>query len=255
MKMYKEFIPSPINYIQTTTTIVLILTGLYLAITVLLNKNYLSIGLQKISPNNFHIIIKVICVIIGLAAIYQLVLTPSHTFLTFLDRTVLPPSILLLSEQKDTNVEIKIDAPGAIKVVYWAAKEDDGKVIMDPQDAYGDYENVGISAVKKDRAILKLKCPTTYKVMKGRKQLPKHVHFRLIYANGVLSEVRTLKLDTQCPDKISKNIEKIEVTDNDDNNHKKHNNNYDNDDNDNDDNDNDNDDNDNDDEDQYEEDN
>jgi hypothetical protein len=205
MKMYKEFIPSPINYIQTTTTIVLILTGLYLAITVLLNKNYLSIGLQKISPNNFHIIIKVICVIIGLAAVYQLILTPSHTFLTFLDRTVLPPSILLLSEQKDTNVEIKIDAPGAIKVVYWAAKEDDGKVIMDPQDAYGDFENVGISAVKKDRAILKLKCPTSYKVMKGRKQLPKHVHFRLIYANGVLSEVRTLKLDSQCPDKITKN--------------------------------------------------
>ena len=209
--MYKEYTPSPLNYIQSATTLLLILAGLYLGITVLLNKNYLSIGLQKVSPNNFQVIIKVICVIIGLAAVYQLVLTPSHTFLTFLDRTVLPPSILLLSEQKDTNVEVNIDAPDAIKVVYWAAKEDNGKVIQDPQDAYGDFENVGIAAVKKDKAILKLKCPTSYKVMKGRKQLPKHVHFRLIYANGVLSEIRTLKLDNQCPTKITKKINKVEA--------------------------------------------
>jgi hypothetical protein len=107
------------------------------------------------------------------------------------------PIIMLLSEQANTNVELKIDAPrDAIKVVYWAARSDTGKVIDNPQDGYNKFENYGIAEVKNNVAILKLNCPNSYKVgKKFKKQLPKHVHTRFVYENGVLSEVNTIKLD------------------------------------------------------------
>jgi uncharacterized membrane protein YuzA (DUF378 family) len=194
--MYKSQEVSPLNNLQLITTILLIFGGLYLGINALLNKNYLSVGLQHITPNKYLLILKIIYVIIGLAAVYQMFLTPSRTFLTFLDKTVMPPSLLLLSEQADTNLKLKIHADGAIKVMYWAANEDHGKIINNPQDAYDDYENIGISAVKNGVAILKLKCPTAYKVK--NKVLPKHLHYRLVYANGVISDIKTVKLTEYC---------------------------------------------------------
>lgn len=192
--MYKEV--SPLNNIQLVTTILLIVGGLYLGINAILNKNYLSAGLRHVAPNKYLLILKIIYVIIGLAAVYQIFLTPSRTFLPFLDKTVMPPSLLLLSEQADSNLKLKIHADGASKVMYWAANEDKGKIVNDPLDAYDDYENIGISAVKNGIAILKLKCPTAYKVK--NKVLPKHLHYRLIYANGVISDIKTVKLTEYC---------------------------------------------------------
>lgn len=194
--MYKIHEVSPLNNLQLSTTVLLIFGGLYLGINALLNKNYLSVGLQRIAPNKYLLILKIIYVIIGLAAVYQIFLTPSRTFLPFLDKTVMPPSLLLLSEQSDTNFKLKIHADGAIKVMYWAANEDRGKIVNNPIDAYDDYENIGISAVKNNIAILKLKCPTAYKVR--NKVLPKHLHYRLVYANGVISDIKTVKLENFC---------------------------------------------------------
>lgn len=194
--MYKSQEVSPLNKFQLITTMLLIFGGLYLGINALLNKNYLSIGLQNIAPKKHLLILKIIYVIIGLAAVYQIFLTPSRTFLPFLDKTVMPPSLLLLSEQAGTNLKLKLHADGAIKVMYWAATEDRGKIIKSPQDAYDDFENIGISAVKDDVAILKLKCPTAYKVK--NKVLPKHLHYRLIYANGVISDIKTVELTEYC---------------------------------------------------------
>jgi hypothetical protein len=194
--MYKSQEVSPLNNLQLITTILLIFGGLYLGINALLNKNYLSAALQHVAPNKFLLILKIIYVIIALAAVYQIFLTPSRTFLPFLDKTVMPPSLLLLSEQSDSNLKLKLQAEGAIKVMYCAAHEDQGKIINNPQDAYDDYENIGISAVKNGIAILKLKCPTAYKVK--NKVLPKHLHYRLVYANGVISDIKTVKLEEYC---------------------------------------------------------
>jgi hypothetical protein len=116
-------------------------------------------------------------------------------------KTVFPPSLLLLSEQAQTNATVNVNAPQAIKVAYWAAHADEGNVETEPMKAYDKFENVGVTAVKDGKATLKLKCPTSYKVNKGKIKLPRHVHYRLIYDNGVISEVLTAKLEDQCTTK------------------------------------------------------
>jgi uncharacterized membrane protein YuzA (DUF378 family) len=190
--------PSPINYSNKTALIILILAGFYLGIIAITNKNYLIEILSRTSPNNYKLIIRFIYVVFGLASLYLLVVNPLYTFLPFLDKTVLPPSLLLLSEQADTNTQIKVYAPGAIKVAYWAAKEDKNEIIDNPYDAYSSYENVGVALVKDEYATLKLKCPSKYKVVNSTLLLPQHVHFRMIYENGVLSEVKTMNLEKNC---------------------------------------------------------
>ena len=187
---------SPLNRYQMIATILVIISALYLGMTALTNRNFLGLILEKTIPSQKQLILKILYIIFGLAAVY-LIFSPSHTFLPFLDKTVMPPSIMVLSEQGNTNVELKIHAPEeAIKVVYWAARADTGKVINNPYDAYDKFENYGIAAVKNGEAILKLNCPNSYKVGKfTKKQLPKHVHMRFVYENGVLSEVLTKKLD------------------------------------------------------------
>ncbi len=187
---------SPLNKYQMVATILVIISALYLGITALTNRNFVTMLLDKVIPSQKELILKILYIVFGLAAAY-LIFSPSHTFLPFLDKTVMPPSIMVLSEQGNTNVELKIDAPEeAIKVVYWAARADTGKVINNPYDAYDKFENYGIAAVKDGKAILKLNCPNSYKVGKVmKKQLPKHVHLRFVYENGVLSEVKTQKLD------------------------------------------------------------
>ncbi len=187
---------SPLNKYQMVSTILVIISALYLGITALTNRNFVTMLLDKVIPSQKELILKILYIVFGIAAVY-LIFSPSHTFLPFLDKTVMPPSIMVLSEQGNTNVELKIDAPEeAIKVVYWAARADTGKVINNPYDAYDKFENYGIAAVKDGKAILKLNCPNSYKVGKiMKKQLPKHVHLRFVYENGVLSEVKTQKLD------------------------------------------------------------
>jgi len=187
--------PSPLNKKYIFGLLILILIGLNVGLTGLLNKNLLLSGLFKLTNN--PTIIRGVYIIIGILTIYLLFFVDYHTLLPFLDKTVLPPSVLLLSEQPDTNVKIQINAGNAIKVVYWAAHTDNKQVEPNPWVAYGDYENVGIAAVNEGKAILKLKCPTSYKV-KGYKVLPKHLHYRLIYDNGVLSEIKTVLLNDKC---------------------------------------------------------
>jgi len=187
--------PSPLNRAYLICLVILLIVALNIGLTGVFNKNLLLTGLTKLTTN--PAIIRAVYIVIGLIAIYLIFFVDYHTFLPFLDKTVLPPSVLLLSERPDTNVELEINGEGAVKVVYWAAQPDKGQVIDDPYTAYGDYENVGIAKVENGRATLKLKCPTAYKV-KHSKVLPKHLHYRLIYDNGVLSEVRTVKLNDKC---------------------------------------------------------
>ena len=193
--------PSPMNYTHQVSILVVIIAGLYLGLNAIANKNFLMEVLVKVTPKNYRTIIRILYLIFGIAALYLVAFTPSYTFLPFLDKTVLPPSLLLLSEQANTNAEVKVEAPNAIKVVYWAAEEDEKKIIEDPYKAYGKYENIGVAAVKSNVAILKLKCPTQYKVGVPKTTLPRHIHFRLVYENGVLSEVKTISLEKQCGDK------------------------------------------------------
>jgi hypothetical protein len=177
---------SPLNYIYVI--------AICLVLVASLKAGYYGIC----SKTKMATIKRVFLLLVGASALYLLFAPNVRTFLPFLGKTVFPPSLLLLSEQADTNVTVVVNAPGAVKVAYWAAHADEGMVESNPFDAYDNYENIGVAAVSNDKATLKLKCPTEYKVKKGMIKLPRHVHYRLIYDNGVISEVLTAKLEKQC---------------------------------------------------------
>ena len=117
-------------------------------------------------------------------------------YLPFLGPTVVPTSVLKLGTPSDATVAIAIDAPrNATHVVYWAAKP--STMAMDnPMAAYRGFNNAGVVAVAGGRATLRLACPGTYKVGWGR-LMPRHVHYRYVFDNGVMSSVKTAAV--KCP--------------------------------------------------------
>jgi hypothetical protein len=184
---------SPLNYIYVIAITFVILASLKAGYYGLCSKIKMST------------IKRVFLLLVGVSALYLLFAPNVRTFLPFLGKTVFPPSLLLLSEQSNTNATVIVNAQGAIKVAYWAAHADEGEVKLDPMKAYESYENIGVASVVDGKATLKLKCPTEYKVKKGMIKLPRHVHYRLIYENGVISEVMSIKLEDQCRTKSETN--------------------------------------------------
>jgi hypothetical protein len=138
---------------------------------------------------------RIMYAIIGLAGL--LLLFNRNTYLPFLGVTVLP-SVSLKPYNTYNDQELVINAAGASKVVYWAAhSEGDNKVYNNPYDAYGKGENSGVAEVNSDgTAVLKFKCPGKYQVGHVlNKILPKHIHYRLVYDDNTLSEIKTIKLN------------------------------------------------------------
>jgi hypothetical protein len=62
-----------------------------------------------------------------------------------------------------------------------------------PQDAYDNY---GVSPIVDGKADMYIKCPASYRVshLGINKDLPKHIHYRVIYSNGLLSRVETMNI-------------------------------------------------------------
>ena len=80
------------------------------------------------------------------------------------------------------------------KIVWWAAdNETDKKIINNPNDAYKNYNNSGLSLVENGKTEVVLLCPKSYTV-NGRK-LPKHLHYRESKKN-ILGDVKTI--DIKC---------------------------------------------------------
>lgn len=144
--------------------------------------------------------VNVVYLLVGIAGLYLAV--NRDFYLPFLGKAVLPPSVL-----KDTNKPVdqfcklvKVDAKDAVKVVYWAA-DPGNEVGSSPQEAYGEFMNSGVADVQNGEAVLVIHCPQTYKVKKFgiyNKELSKHVHYRLVNKNGMMSEVKTRNLDDVC---------------------------------------------------------
>lgn len=117
-------------------------------------------------------------------------------YLPFLGPTVVPTSVLKVGVPADASVSISIDAPSnATHVVYWAAGPSTAPA-NNPMDAYRGFKNAGIVEVAGNRATLRLACPGTYKIGWGR-LLPRHVHYRYVFNNGVMSAVKTASV--KCP--------------------------------------------------------
>lgn len=145
----------------------------------------------------------VIMVIVGIAAIYALF--SRDNYLPFLGLSHVPTSVFKDYKQekfdKKITIAIKKKLKGAkpIKVVYWAANPST-EIKTNPRDAYGNYENYGVTPIIDDKAELYVKCPGSYivthgKVVKFAKSLPKHIHYRVVYDNGLTSRIETVQVD------------------------------------------------------------
>lgn len=117
-------------------------------------------------------------------------------YMPFLGPTVVPTSVLRVGVPSDASVAVSIDAPAdATHVVYWAASPSTMPA-NSPMEAYRGFRNAGIVEVAGGRATMRLACPGTYRVGWSR-MLPRHVHYRYIFGNGVMSAVKTASV--KCP--------------------------------------------------------
>lgn len=145
----------------------------------------------------------IIMIIIGIATIYALF--NRDNYLPFLGLSHMPTSMFKDYKQdkfdKKITIEITDKNKGVkpIKVLYWASNPS-AEIKTNPRDAYGNYENYGIAPIVDNKADLYVKCPGTYNVTRGKvvkitKPLPKHVHYRVIYDNGIASRIKTMNIE------------------------------------------------------------
>ena len=137
-----------------------------------------------------------IYLLVGMSAI--LLVIQRETFLPFLGRTVMPQP---MTEYKPTgNVITKVidNLPPNVKVIYWAALPSD-KIIDNPNDAYGDYSNQGVTISDANGvATLQVLKPPSYKIpfyndpFKGT--LEPHIHYRYWTSPGMTSSLYTIKI-------------------------------------------------------------
>lgn len=170
----------------------------------------INVALYKISPQ-FNIlsyfirdrpIRKLFYILAGILALFLIV--RKQTMLPFLGECVVPASLFAEKANKlqsNKQVNLTIEAPNADKVIWWAASpEENPEIISNPEKAYQEYENSGVSNVPKDGLVhISFPCPTQYRVPKlggllGDQVLQKHLHYREA-KDGMLSELKTIKLD------------------------------------------------------------
>lgn len=175
-------------YIYMIAAILLIIGGLHIGLKGLLNFDLIN----TISFNN-NFLQNLIMTIIGVAAIYLGFCR--NYYLPFLGDCVVPPSLIqTIPPHPDADLQLNIYAPGAVKVMYWAAEPFTGKQGTNKWDvAYNNFLNGGVATVENNKATLTFACPQSYWVNKfgNKKILDQHVHYRLVYPNGWVSEVKT----------------------------------------------------------------
>jgi len=132
----------------------------------------------------------------ALGAVYVVMtiflLSDRDVFLPFLGETVFPKALLRPQEPTETSKTVRVEMKGVVDgtpVVYWAAEPSESHV-KDPWTAYSNYENAGVSLVQMETVEFKVRPPASYFVPSGR-LLKQHVHYRILQANGMLSNVKT----------------------------------------------------------------
>ncbi|NBP66079.1 MAG: hypothetical protein EBU66_15635 [Bacteroidetes bacterium] len=154
---------------------------------ILLFTLYNAVSIMMDSESFICKILALIAFLIALWLMFQ-----RDTYLPFLGRMALPSSVI-----KDTtfpinsNVDISIpfNVKDGTKVVYWGAKPSKN-TISNPMKAYGDFSNAGVTTVFGGKAQVRFNCPSKYTVGIG-KTLNRHIHYRFMYNNGMMSPVMT----------------------------------------------------------------
>lgn len=157
-------------------------------VIVLLYTIYVSF--KHIISVNDKIIKKLFAYLAFISAIWLLV--HRETYLPFLGYCAIPPSIFkdkLMPPDGNIEVVLDIDAKEGTRVIYWGAQSNK-KIQSNPQLAYGDYSNAGITTISNGQAKIRINCPSQYKVGLGY-TLKRHIHYRTIFDNGLVSPVQT----------------------------------------------------------------
>lgn len=138
-------------------------------------------------------------IIVAIAALY--LLFKKHSFAPFKGPTVMPVDNMQFNRTY-SDMSVRVDAPNAIGVVYWASHPTSvigiagEKNIM---DSYDDYLSSGYVPIDSDgKATLFFQCSKSG----GLNPPKKHIHYRLIYAHGEngglnISEIRTVNVNCQ----------------------------------------------------------
>ena len=157
-------------------------------------------NILNVIPDKYSNIRLIIMGIIGLSAIY--ISLDITSFLPFLGECAVPvfkflndttmnnlsPSAIAKGYKR---IEIKIpENEEGSKIIYWAANPS-SSIIDSPVAAYSDFDNSGIANIVNNVAVISLLCPANYNVK--FKTLDKHIHFRVVNSNGLLSKIYTYK--------------------------------------------------------------
>jgi uncharacterized membrane protein YuzA (DUF378 family) len=138
---------------------------------------------------------RAIFILVGLAAAY--VMFDRDLYLPFLGETVIPNGALPEKTPERWSEKAVVDVPVNTKVIFWAAEPAGegalGKVVG-PAEAYGAYENAGVTVSSADgKAELRVRSPQSYRVP-VRGLLEPHIHYRIYTSDGMLGRVKTVFL-------------------------------------------------------------
>lgn len=186
------------NYSYILSLTIVLLGGLNSFLIGSANINLIHKFFSVITKECANEMTKISYLIIGICTLYLLIFQQRQMFLSFLNETVMPPTIFKSQAQFFSNSKLTVDAPDGYMVVYWAAnpvkKYYDN--INSWQEAYDGYKNTGVADVINDKAELVFSIPVRYKVNMGLKTklLDRHIHYRILYANGIMSKIFTKKI-------------------------------------------------------------
>ncbi len=175
-------------------------TDIYLHITsiILVLIFVISSAFFFILSSSIYTIVKVIAVIVLIAAIY--IAVNRNTYLPFLGTAAMPPILFshnMVPQGSNVTYNLSFDhkVEDGTVIVYWGSLSSQGSDVIrrNPIEAYGDYSNTGITKVKDNKAILFFNCPDKYNVgSMFSKTLDRHIHYRLIKPNDpMMSPVYT----------------------------------------------------------------
>lgn len=131
-------------------------------------------------------------IIVAIAALY--LLFKKHSFAPFKGPTVMPVDNMQFNRTY-SDMSVRVDAPNATGVVYWASQPRNNNIM----DSYDDYLSSGYVPIDSDgKATLFFQCSKSG----GLNPPKKHIHYRLVYAHGEndglnISEIRTVNVNCQ----------------------------------------------------------
>ncbi len=181
-------------YLRMVIITIVLVGSLNWGLVGIFNVNLVQSVSSLFNRNHSEYIEKFIYILVGLAAVMLVV--DRNTYLPFLGTAAFPKP-LSDDVKPATKGELKSvvvkNLPPNVKIIYWAANSSD-KVVDNPIDAYGNYENQGITTSNdKGEATLVVNNPTAYIVPFNGKLTP-HIHYRYWTNYGITSEIKTVKV-------------------------------------------------------------